>query len=197
MGPKLHCLFEKVVPTQLTHGLRSSSSQFWTISLGDTQLRLGMQHFLQVLVFQRQSFRQLVNGLLRHGIFTLGRILQSGQHYSSPQYKCSTTVDIHTVMLLTLHLFHTTSPTHINITIFFSLSTLSPIHLGVHLCGPPFWATSHLIHAAEITIKMGSRGKEAFHRPLHHSKLFHVSSLTIYIELCSKLPSFHVLSVRC
>jgi len=151
MGPKLHCLFEKMVPTRLTHGLTSSFLQFWIVDLVGTQLRPGTQPFLQVLVFRRQSFKQLVDGLLKLGRFTLGRILQLGQHYSLPQYKCSTIVEIHTFMLLALHLFHTTtSPTHINITLFFSLSTLSPIHFGVHLCGPPFWATSRLIHAAEV-----------------------------------------------
>ncbi|KAF8223010.1 hypothetical protein L208DRAFT_1412503 [Tricholoma matsutake] len=35
---------------------------------------------------------------------------------------------------------------------------------------------------------MGSRGKEAFCRPLHHSKLFHISSFTIHAELHSKPP---------
>jgi len=197
MGPKLHCLFEKMVPTKLTHGLTSSFLQFWIIDLVDTQLRPGMQPFLQDLVFWRQSFKQLVDGLLKLGRFTLGRILQLGQCYSLPQYECSTIVGIHTIRLLALHLFHTTSPTHINITLFFSLSTLLPIHFGVHLCGPPFWATSHLIHAAEVIVKTGSRGKEAFCRPLCHSKSYYVTSFTIYIELHSKLPPFHVFSVRC
>ena len=154
MGPKLHCFFNKMVPTQLTHGLTSIFLQFWIVNLVGTWLGPGTQPFLQVLVFQRQSFKQLVNGLLKLGRFTLGRILQLGQCSSLPQYKCSTIVGIHTFMLLALHLFHTTtSPTHINITLFFSLSTLLPIHFGVYLCGPPFWATSHLIHAAEACQK--------------------------------------------
>ncbi|KAF8238484.1 hypothetical protein L208DRAFT_1387412, partial [Tricholoma matsutake] len=35
---------------------------------------------------------------------------------------------------------------------------------------------------------MGSRGKEAFRRPLRHSKPFRISSFAIHAELRSKPP---------